>query len=242
MAWVPVLPSRRWIHNLKGGLVEQPLHSDGKGGFIHWKRWKQAGILTIHDLCHETNEQLLSHSEINDRFNVSLLSWITQGCVWEFLCRVQNANSWLQGWPVPITRCLLLLWNNTPREDHVFKETLPGNGVLGVSTQNKWDNIINIDDCTEWRDIYLHPFKTSRETKLQVFQFRLAQGLITCNSLLKRYRIKTDDSYLSCGHTDKMEHFFVFCQVSRTFWNYAILVNRLLVTEWNQTTTPQPRS
>lgn len=70
----------------------------------------------------------------------------------------------------------------------------------------------------EWAEIYLRPFKTTRETRLQSFQFRLTHRLITCNHLLFRYRIKQEDDCAFCDGTDTLEHFFYQCPISRRFW------------------------
>lgn len=70
----------------------------------------------------------------------------------------------------------------------------------------------------EWREIYLRPFSSTRETKLQSFQYRLNHRLITCNRLLFKYRIKDSDLCSLCDQRDTLEHFFFQCPVTRKFW------------------------
>lgn len=86
----------------------------------------------------------------------------------------------------------------------------------------------------EWTEIYLRPFKTTRETRLQSFQFRLTHRLITCNRLLHRYKIKQEDTCAHCDGTDTLEHFFFQCPISRRFWQ--------LVFQWIKSASGQDLS
>lgn len=35
-----------------------------------WKRWIEAGIIIINDICHDTENRLLGHEEINEKFHI----------------------------------------------------------------------------------------------------------------------------------------------------------------------------
>lgn len=89
-------------------------------------------------------------------------------------------------------------------------------GVVGA--QRRWDASVNIQGNVEWRDIYQRPFKTTRETRIQAFQFRIHHRTITCGRLLYLYKLKESDSCNICMQTDTMEHFFYSCPASRSFW------------------------
>lgn len=85
--------------------------------------------------------------------------------------------------------------------------------------QRQWEGTVEVAGLEEWEEIYLRPYLTSRETKLQSFQFRVNHRLITCNALLRRYRIKADDNCTICDCTDTIEHFFLSCPPCKGFWN-----------------------
>lgn len=125
--------------------------TDGKGAYIHWRRWEATGIHTVNDICHPNEGRLLSHEEINQQF------------------------------AVPCT----------------FLDSM---------------------SAEEWREIYLRPFSTTRETRMQAFQYRLLHRVITCNTLLLRYKIKDHDCCARCSQSDTLEHFFHSCPVNRAFW------------------------
>lgn len=85
--------------------------------------------------------------------------------------------------------------------------------------QRIWDLSVNIQDPAEWRQNYITPYLTTRETKMQSLQFRILHRIITCNHLLHRWRIKDQGSCSYGDQEDTLEHFFFTCQISRTFWS-----------------------
>lgn len=41
-----------------------------EGATLHWKRWEQAGILSVGDICHENEDRILCHTELEARFGI----------------------------------------------------------------------------------------------------------------------------------------------------------------------------
>lgn len=70
-----------------------------------------------------------------------------------------------------------------------------------------------------WSDIFSLSFKTSRETKLQSFAFKLIYRLTPCNRYLERIRIKQTDICSFCPQVDSITHFFLQCDRVAAFWN-----------------------
>lgn len=187
------------------------------------KRWKEAGITTLQDICHTSDSRLLSHDEIRDKFHVH--------CT--FLEALQIRMSVPIHWREALTRdytgdttplynikisngAALPLQSTSPKK--IYAEIISARkGVIKV--QRRWDSSVDIDDGTEWAEIYLRPFLTVRETRLQSFQYRLSHRLITCNRLLSRYKIKQEDTCSFCDGADTLEHFFYQCPISRKFWD-----------------------
>lgn len=87
-----------------------------------------------------------------------------------------------------------------------------------IRTQRTWDATIEVSGQDEWQEIYLWPFSSTRETKLQSFQYRVHHRTITCNRLLFRYKIKDSDLCSLCDQQDTLEHFFFQCPSNRKFW------------------------
>lgn len=206
-----------WQNKFIGDTLQDP---------ILRKRWREAGITTVHDLCHAEDNRLLSHSEIKEKFLVP--------CT--FLEALQVRLAIPLHWRAAITG----EFNDeiAPRYDVRFHSgtTLPirstnpkkmyaemisaKKGV--IRNQRQWEAVMDVGDTGEWSEIYKRPFSAVRETRLQSFQFRLEHRLITCNHLLLRYKIKQDDKCTFCDGTDTLEHFFYQCPLSRRFWKLAL--------------------
>lgn len=39
--------------------------------FLHWRNWQDKGVETVGDICHESEDRLLSHKEISQKFNLT---------------------------------------------------------------------------------------------------------------------------------------------------------------------------
>lgn len=88
--------------------------------------------------------------------------------------------------------------------------------------QNSWaSELISAgDDSTiDWEASYSLPYKISRETKLQSFQFRILHRLITCNKYLHTIRLHNDGNCSLCGRPDLISHFFITCPQVSLFWD-----------------------
>lgn len=70
-------------------------------------------------------------------------------------------------------------------------------------------------------------FRTTRETKLQSFHYRILHRLITCRKYLHTIRVLNDDSCNLCGAQDSISHFFITCPAVQDFWSK--------LSEWCQT-------
>lgn len=70
----------------------------------------------------------------------------------------------------------------------------------------------------DWSASFVLPYKTTRETKLQSFAYKIAYRLIPCNRYLHQIRIKDSDTCDTCGKTDTLSHFFLKCEQVKKFW------------------------
>lgn len=84
----------------------------------------------------------------------------------------------------------------------------------------------------DWEKIYLLPFKTTLDTKLREFQYKLLNRILYTNKML--FRFKKVDSPL-CDFCEKelktIEHVFFYCTKVRIFWNdLKALLNSVNIT------------
>lgn len=70
----------------------------------------------------------------------------------------------------------------------------------------------------DWPAVFQVPYKTTRETKLQSFAFKIMYRLIPCNRYLCQVRIKNSDTCAFCNETDSLSHFFLKYKAIRPFW------------------------
>ena len=73
------------------------------------------------------------------------------------------------------------------------------------------------------------PFKTTKETRLRVLQWKLLHNIYPTNIMLNRMKVAINNHCSYCpGEVDFIEHFFFFCPLTLAFWkqieNY-ILIN-----------------
>ena len=62
-------------------------------------------------------------------------------------------------------------------------------------------------------------FSSTKETKLQEFQWKIVHNIFPTNILLSKIGIKNSENCESCGVTDYLEHFFIDCHRIGSFWN-----------------------
>jgi hypothetical protein len=82
----------------------------------------------------------------------------------------------------------------------------------------KWENEI-ISHHINWKMVYQLPFKISKDSKLQWFQYRINNRILGTNYLLKKMGIKGNDSCTFCGSSpETLSHLFWDCDIVKNFW------------------------
>lgn len=205
-----------WCNKFTGTVLQDPAMR---------RRWKEAGIRTIHDLCHAEEGRLLSHSEIQDKFHVhctfieALQLRMAIPLHWRTSITPGFEAEGAPAYNVRLRTGVTLSVKSTSPKRMYSEMVVLKRGIIRM--QQTWEASVDVGGTEEWAEIYLRPFKSVRETRLQSFQFRLAHRLITCNRLLFRYKIKQADTCAFCEGVDTLEHFFYQCPVSRRFWRTA---------------------
>ena len=81
----------------------------------------------------------------------------------------------------------------------------------------KWENLYPNHNF-DWREIFTLPFKVSRETKLQSFQYQVLNRYIACNSLLVKWGKAESALCTKCGEVEDIEHLLYMCATVKSFW------------------------
>lgn len=188
--------------------------------------WKRAGVLRVKDLCHPSEDRLLSHQEIEDRYGIqcnflqALTFRLTIPHLWRHLLSANFSGGTGIGnkYNMVIGQSTLDAMNTSPKEWYrgIVREACPP-----FSCRDSWIRDLNNPSLLQnntWQGIFSLPFKTSSETKLQSFAFKMVNRLTPCGRYL--HKIKTRNSPLCevCGKEDSLLHFFLLCTPVQAFW------------------------
>ena len=83
---------------------------------------------------------------------------------------------------------------------------------------NNWIESYPFLETIEWKDLYLLPYKTTNETNLHSFQYKILNKLTNCNEKLHLWKIKESNKCSYCNKIDNIEHFLFWCTQSRKIW------------------------
>lgn len=201
------------------------------GSPLHRPLWESKGIHTVHDICHPTENRLLSHEELSIRYDVtcSFLDMLSIRLSIPLAWRQSLSSNWSTP-PDPSSRSgiyVLLpeeqpkdILNVSPKQLYrAFIHLLDHTGAAYKKWLELPDQTYRIQDLEEWNDICLSVYRASRETKLQAFHFKIINRIIPCKKFLQQIRIADSDACDFCGDQDSLTHFFCDCPHNRPFWN-----------------------
>ena len=85
--------------------------------------------------------------------------------------------------------------------------------------ENLWET--NLQDANlDWKNIYQTPFKTTLDTTLRNFQYKIIMGILPTNTLLVKYKIKDSPVCDLCNNSEEtLVHIFWECQITQSLWN-----------------------
>ena len=78
-----------------------------------------------------------------------------------------------------------------------------------------WDRRYGIDMSMSW----IWPFKVTKETKLQILQWKIFHNIYPTAILLEKMKIKANANCEHCNVLDTVEHFFFDCLQVKSLWS-----------------------
>ncbi len=188
---------------------------------IFYHRWHVAGVNFLNDLVDE-NGKFLTVENFRRNYNVQ--------CNFLQYCGVIHAipREWKNLLPNPCPR----LNNITIKDLEILKGLKKPTKyfyplLIGKLKQKRlvhkihWERGLDIiaNDDEEWRFFHTLPFMTTKETKLQTFQFNISHNSLITNSKLKYFGIRTDNRCTFCNlYKENILHLLYECNISRTLW------------------------
>lgn len=189
-----------------------------------WIRWIDAGILSVQNLCHPSEDRLMGQEEIESTYsfkptflealairNAIPLSWKRA------ITKNFNGDNEIT-YDMSITGQEFDLMNSSPK---VWYRALIKGKEQEIKRQHRWIEELSspgVGAQIDWEATNALPFKITRETKLQSFHFRIAHRIITCNKYLRDIRILENATCGVYGETDSILHFFISCPPVAAFW------------------------
>lgn len=70
----------------------------------------------------------------------------------------------------------------------------------------------------DWSRIFVTPYRTSQETKLQSFAYKLVYRLTPCYRHLHKLKIRNSEQCSFCTEVDSIPHFLITCRTVTKFW------------------------
>jgi len=74
----------------------------------------------------------------------------------------------------------------------------------------------------DWNKSFENIYHTTADNKLKEFTFKLLHRILVTNKELKRFKIKNEDLCSQCRRADSLEHIFLDCPISITFYEEII--------------------
>ena len=192
---------------------------------LFWREWYSHGVTRIHDIIHN-NGDFLSHTEIQNKYNVQCnflnVLQLRQSIPikWRQLLREENTLC-------NITEECHLTINNTQTDIKTLKckdyyWMFVEKNKQRPTCLEKWSEFYPemYNEDRLWQNLFRQPFKITRETKLQSFQYRILHRIVPCNKWLYNLKIKQSSKCTYCENEDTIIHFFLHCNKVNDLWNY----------------------
>ena len=75
----------------------------------------------------------------------------------------------------------------------------------------------------DWKRVYLLSFRTTLETKLREFQFKILNRIVFTNEKLFRFGMAKSDKFAFCQtEVESIEHLLFSCKISSVFWKHVL--------------------
>lgn len=189
-----------------------------------WRPWIEAGIITVHHLCHPVEDRLLGQQEISDKFGVkcnflqALRIRSSFPHNWRKMLTVNFQEQVATKYHLKINNVQFDLMTSNPKQWYVEEARSKGHTF---NREGSWDKELNLGDQNtdlDWNAIFTSPYKVTRETKMQSFAFKIAYRITPCNVYLHKIRIKDSPICTFCEDRDTITHFFYECTAVKPLW------------------------
>ena len=195
---------------------------------IHVKDWIEAGITKVNHLM-DARGNFLSFHDFKQKFsNVTRTDFLTYEGIIRSIKRYQTSLNYEEDSPDVIDD-ENKVWTSIKKGNKEVKSIMLGQKTTPAAV-GKWNSIYT---RLKWKDIFLKPLKTTIDTKLRWFQFRLIHRILPTQKFLHMCKL-TDTALCNFCNSEAqtIQHLFWNCHVVQKFWNdlESLLQNKCLHT------------
>ena len=188
---------------------------------VAYKNYIDKGILLIKDVLDEQGN-LMSYDEFRQKYviNTNFLEYNSLlRAIKSYMHKYDNQETLiidLQKPSLPDSAKLLL--SNRKGSKAIYNVINKTNCI--PIAQSKYEIMGLVTNTQVWNKYYILPFKCSKSTDIQWFQYRILHRILGTNYLLYKIKYISSDKCTFCKReTETMEHLFFECQVVKEFWN-----------------------
>jgi hypothetical protein len=193
--------------------------------YVQINKWIQHGVIYVNDIINKDGE-FLDEKEIYKKYNLKTnfmeLEHIKRclPSIWKEQLKSYNGekqNELKKGTILFINNKIYTIDKITCKKLYT---TLINRRNKKPASICKWEeNFPRMKNEEKlWQDIWTRCWKSTNNTKLQSFQYKLLHRLINCQKRLKDWKIVTDTSCKYCKKYDDIIHFMISCPTCLIFW------------------------
>ena len=142
---------------------------------------------------------------------------------WRLLIRTTNIAPVLS--PLPNTPAILINDILIPILDasskHIYRSFLANKQTTPTAKEKlsvKYHHL-----TIDWKRVYLLSFRTTLETKLREFQFKILNRIVFTNEKRFRFDMAESDKCAFCQtEVESIEHLLFSCKISSVFWKHVL--------------------
>ena len=176
------------------------------------------GFCKIWDLFSVDNVQLNPEQSF---FIMSVIN--SMPAVWRLLIRTANIAPVFS--PLPNTPANLINDILIPILDasskHIYRSFLAKKQTTPTAKEKLSAKYHHL--TIDWKRVYLLSFRTTLETKLREFQFKILNRIVVTNEKLFRFGMAESDKCSFCQtEVESIEHLIFSCKISSVFWKHVL--------------------
>jgi hypothetical protein len=191
-----------------------------QGKTLYWKKWNEKGIVYVDQIYDFRNRKFYSFQQMTQLYNLDYTDFL----------KYHQLTSCI---PNHIKECISMqfLYEN---KESIIKKNLSKSKqpnqylykiLIKTSTDEKpagaikWEEKLNRYDI-EWKYYFQIPFKSTIDTKLQDFQYKLLMRLLPTNKYLFKCKLSSSNLCDFCSmNIETLEHIIWECNKTQIFWN-----------------------